>query len=155
MTCSIGEDDLVAYVKIKNLITTSSAAETDVAAVAASPMAVTRHISCEETPFDMYDSEHFMDALRSEEVFEPVASDDINLSATPLPVEYGSEEDSEVGEEDDMDDLTEYVPDVASSDSDEEDEPITFDVPENELRDIGASGWESYDADHCGLFGVK
>ncbi|RLN90345.1 hypothetical protein BBJ28_00006601 [Nothophytophthora sp. Chile5] len=126
------------------VIRSTTTAATRSTAMAASITAVTAHIAFEEAPIDIYSTDQFMDALRSEEVFEPVAFDDINLSGTPLPIDYGSEED--------MNNLTEYVLDVASRNSEEENKPIKFDVPENELRETGASGWESYDPDHCGSF---
>ncbi|ETN10623.1 hypothetical protein PPTG_09738 [Phytophthora nicotianae INRA-310] len=94
--------------------------------------------------------------MRSQELFHPVSEDDINLSPESLDRGYGSEELSNEGSDDETE-VTEpmcYVDDLDSSDSDDDNEDITFDIPDDELRNIAAQGWNIYNEQHSGKISI-
>ncbi|ETP25229.1 hypothetical protein F441_01871, partial [Phytophthora nicotianae CJ01A1] len=99
-----------------------------------------------------FEAETVLNAMRTTELFPPVSDDDINLSPEDLACGYGSEEASNDESDDEME-LPEpmcYVNEVDSSDSEDGDVDVSFDVPDNTLCSIASGGWKLFDEDHSG-----
>lgn len=97
---------------------------------------------------DAFDTEGFIDAMRTEVLFGPLATDDINVSSEPFPDD---------GESDDEDDAVappsavcvEYESEI-ESDTEFEDESELFRQDDDAMRQLGLSGWKLYDENHSG-----
>ncbi|KAG7396954.1 hypothetical protein PHYBOEH_001521 [Phytophthora boehmeriae] len=90
--------------------------------------------------------------MRTQELFHPVSDDDINLCPENLDRGYGSEEVlSECSDEEmEFPEPMCYVDDVDSSDSEDDNADVIFDVSDDALRNIATEGWEIYDEQHSG-----
>ncbi|RLN86594.1 hypothetical protein BBJ28_00022454 [Nothophytophthora sp. Chile5] len=110
-----------------------------------------------ENPVNAFDIEQFMDALRQEDLFSAIDDDDINLcaEASTEGVDSGGEDENVIADNDTEDEGDEEVTvsagvdDLDDSDDDDQLEP-TFETTEDELSELTASGWETFDSDHCG-----
>ncbi|POM77589.1 Hypothetical protein PHPALM_5006, partial [Phytophthora palmivora] len=94
---------------------------------------------------EMFDGDQFMDALRTESLFGPVATDDINLCDSRDVVaedEDAAVSDEELGVPASL--AVEYDSDIVS-DSDFEDESELFEQDDSAMRELGVSGWTIYD----------
>ncbi|KAE8876451.1 hypothetical protein PF005_g12521 [Phytophthora fragariae] len=99
-----------------------------------------------------FDSGSFLEAMQTQDRFHPVSDDDNNLCPEDLDCGYGLEEASSEGSDEGMEvqESMCYADDVDSSDSGDASADITFDVPDDSLRNIAAAGWEIYDEQHSG-----
>ncbi|KAJ8563873.1 hypothetical protein ON010_g7474 [Phytophthora cinnamomi] len=87
--------------------------------------------------------------MRREVLFGGTAPDDVNLCQPGAITEHVSDdEDNGALISGDDDEASGYYSGGSSSDEDEA-EP-TFETTEEELRELTASGWNAYDASHCG-----
>ncbi|KAI9998425.1 hypothetical protein PInf_002812 [Phytophthora infestans] len=87
---------------------------------------------------DTFDTEGFIDAMRTEVLFGPLATDDIRVSSEPFP------DDAESDDEDDA-----YDSEI-ESDTEFEDESELFRQDDDAMRQLGLSGWKLYDENHSG-----
>ncbi|KAI9980193.1 hypothetical protein PInf_026678 [Phytophthora infestans] len=97
---------------------------------------------------DDFDGEEFLAALRSEALFEPTASDNINVVEEPILDEYNLEDDESAFEEQ-GNDFGDYESDI-ESDPEFEDESVLFEQDDDEMRVLGNSRWDIYDEAHGG-----
>ncbi|POM75938.1 hypothetical protein PHPALM_6887 [Phytophthora palmivora] len=108
--------------------------------------------SCSDTAndnaLDVFDTDHFMEALQTEKLFGPLEADDVNLCKEPF-----HDEDEVDDGEDALDvplaDHSDYESDV-DSDEDFEDDSDAFQQDYVAMRTLGDSGWKIYDELHCG-----
>ncbi|RLN72185.1 hypothetical protein BBJ28_00020311 [Nothophytophthora sp. Chile5] len=113
-----------------------------------------------ENPVDAFDNEQSMDAMIQEDLFSAIDDDDINLcaEASTEGVDSDGEGENVMADNDTEDEGDEEVivsagvDDLDDSDDDDQLEP-TFETTEDELRELTASGWETFDSDHCGTSG--
>ncbi|ETI57225.1 hypothetical protein F443_00440 [Phytophthora nicotianae P1569] len=103
--------------------------------------------------FDVFDSDEFLEGMRSEKLFGPTDADDVNM----MNMSDTSDSDSHADDEDVMadnetrHDAGEGVKDVDAVDMDDADAvDYKLDMTDDELRDIAESGWTIYDEEHCG-----
>ncbi|RLN93735.1 hypothetical protein BBJ28_00023199 [Nothophytophthora sp. Chile5] len=105
----------------------------------------------EVNPMDVYDGDQFMDAMRRDNVLGPTSPDDINLLSTPeSDTDQSDAEDEDVmadNETEDESDEEEEIEDIADS-NDQDVGEVTFDMTDDQLREIAEDGWETYDEDH-------
>jgi hypothetical protein len=108
-----------------------------------------------EVDLDVFDSDAFMDGMRTDHLFETADEDDINL----FDVSDSSDSESDVDGEDVMADnetapLVDGVDDVDDADVNEDDSSTQDNgVTDEELRAITESGWIAYDEDHSSKSG--
>ncbi|ETP52916.1 hypothetical protein F442_02148, partial [Phytophthora nicotianae P10297] len=98
---------------------------------------------------DAFDNDSFLDAMRREMLFGRTAADDVNLCGPGSVVEQGSDDEDD-GALMSSDDGEESGYDSSEASSGEDEVEPTFETTEEELRELTASGWTTYDADHCG-----
>ncbi|KAE9158937.1 hypothetical protein PF002_g32983, partial [Phytophthora fragariae] len=108
-------------------------------------------------PFDEFDSENFLDALRRDQLFAPTDGDDLNIGRDDWLLALDSEEEGdegsilldEVSEEEGKSDA-EVDEDADLSDDDAEDEhsqdevPVAFDLTEEDLDRLQAAEWDVF-----------
>ncbi|KAE8953342.1 hypothetical protein PR002_g32416, partial [Phytophthora rubi] len=108
-------------------------------------------------PFDEFDSENFLDALRRDQLYAPTDGDDLNIGRDDWLLALDSEEEGdedsilldEVSEEEGKSDA-EVDEDADLSDDDAEDEhsqdevPVAFDLTEEDLDRLQAAEWDVF-----------
>ncbi|KUF86785.1 hypothetical protein AM588_10002325 [Phytophthora nicotianae] len=94
---------------------------------------------------DSFDRDDFLDV---ENLFGPVAADDINVAVESFAYGAESEDDEETFDEAGNDE-EEYADEV-ESDPVFDDESGVFQQDDAAMRGLGESGWKIYDQDHCG-----
>lgn len=98
---------------------------------------------------DEFDGENFMDALRGEKLFGSVAVDDVNLcdeaedDNDSIGCDFDDELDVPVSPREDYESEVE-------SDSDCEEDSELFVQADEDMRRLGASGWNIYDEQNSG-----
>ncbi|POM72432.1 hypothetical protein PHPALM_10850 [Phytophthora palmivora] len=101
-----------------------------------------------DNALDVFDTDHFMEALRTERLLGPLEADDVNLCKEPF-----RDEDEVDDGEDALDvpsaDHSDYESDV-DSDEDFEDDSDAFQQDDVAVRTLRESGWKIYDEFHCG-----
>ncbi|RLN93509.1 hypothetical protein BBJ28_00012350 [Nothophytophthora sp. Chile5] len=104
-------------------------------------------------PLDEYDGDQFMDAMRRDNALGPTSPDDINLlSTSESDTDQSDAEDEGVmadNETEDESDEEEEIEDITDS-NDQDVGEVTFDMTDDQLKEIAVDGWETYDEDHCG-----
>ncbi|KAG1691564.1 hypothetical protein DVH05_026859 [Phytophthora capsici] len=101
----------------------------------------------DDVPLDAFDGDSFLDAMRSENLFDSVRADDVNFVKNADS--NCSESEADDDDNGDNDSSKEGVDDVEDLDSDEEMD-YTFDMAPEDLRQLGSTGWKTYDEDHSG-----
>ncbi|POM70224.1 Hypothetical protein PHPALM_13367 [Phytophthora palmivora] len=99
-----------------------------------------------EIALEAFDSPHFIDAMRAERLFGPVAADDVNISEHPLAPEEEVESISDPV--DAPANLSDYYESEVESDYEFEDESSGFAQDDTVMRAMAATGWEVYDQHH-------
>ncbi|KAI9999347.1 hypothetical protein PInf_004189 [Phytophthora infestans] len=99
----------------------------------------------DDDPLDEFDGDYCLDAMRSENLFDSIRSDDVNFVKNADNNCSELEADDDDNGDDDASD--EAVDDVEELDSDEEMD-YTFDMAPEDLLELGSSDWEAYDEDH-------
>ncbi|GMF14491.1 unnamed protein product [Phytophthora fragariaefolia] len=102
-----------------------------------------------EIALDAFDSPRFIDAMRAERLFGPVAADDVNINEHRLAPE---EEVKSISDPVDAPaDLSDYYESEVESDDEFEDESSEFAQDDTVMRAMAATGWEVYDQHHSDL----
>ncbi|ETL85036.1 hypothetical protein L917_15297 [Phytophthora nicotianae] len=96
---------------------------------------------------DSFNRDDVLDAMRVENLFGPIAADDINVAGESFAYGAESEDDDEAFDETGSDE--EEFADEVESDREFEDESDLFQQDDPAMRELGNSGWEIYDQDHC------
>ncbi|POM69866.1 Hypothetical protein PHPALM_13809 [Phytophthora palmivora] len=99
-----------------------------------------------EIALEAFDSPRFIDAMRAERLFGPVAADDVNISDHPLAPEEEVESISDPV--DAPANLSDYYESEVESDYKFEGENSGFAQDDTVMRAMAATGWEVYDQHH-------
>ncbi|POM70679.1 Hypothetical protein PHPALM_12849, partial [Phytophthora palmivora] len=99
-----------------------------------------------EIALEAFDSLYFIEAMRAEMLFGPVAADDVNISEHPLAPEEEVESISDPV--DAPANLSDYYESEVESDYEFEDESSGFAQDDTVMRAMAATGWEVYDQHH-------
>ncbi|ETP22213.1 hypothetical protein F441_04405 [Phytophthora nicotianae CJ01A1] len=100
------------------------------------------------TSLDVFDSPHFIDAMRTERLFGPLDVDDVNIAEHYL--EPREDVESVRDPVDTPVDLSDSYETEVESDDDFEDDSNEFGQDDTAMRAMAASGREIYDQNHCG-----
>ncbi|KUF81618.1 hypothetical protein AM587_10011131 [Phytophthora nicotianae] len=100
------------------------------------------------TSLDVFDSPHFIDAMRTERLFGPLDADDVNIAEHYL--EPREDVESVRDPVDTPVDLSDSYETEVESDDDFEDDSNEFGQDDTAMRAMAASGREIYDQNHCG-----
>ncbi|KAG6617415.1 holo-[acyl-carrier-protein] synthase [Phytophthora cinnamomi] len=141
-TCFEGDDALLAYLPDHEIAATTREEKSEISTIGP-PSNGSDQVLFSDS-LSLYDNDNFLEALRSDELSPVAPTDDINISSVAVGTGYGSEELSD--DDENTPDMLSVVEDVDSSGSEDEDEDSeTFDIADETLCDIAASGWNFYD----------